>query len=385
MKQPNIVFLSSGHSPFSSRLFYKELRSLKKRYNILTIIAPYEKAKEITENINIIGIKKYRSRYNRLSTLSALYKKALKIHPNILHCHEPDSLLVCFLIKRKFPYVKVIYDCHEFHPYSFTENYPSTLRNPAKNLIEKYENSLASKIDAVIAVNQRLAKRFRNYNKSVIELPNYPSLDIIDNNVKKRELFSSSKVRLIYIGTLSTDRGLFKMLEVVKELKKHHPIELTLMGKFRSSGVKKRYSLKIEKYQISDSVKYLGHLSHKETVKNLGEADIGVFLLDKKERYMWGEPTKYFEYTASGLPVIITDLPAKRALIEKNKNGILVNPGSIDDVVKAVIFLINNKEEAKKMSENGMRAFYETYNWSKIESKLLNLYATLCNEDDIAS
>ena len=379
MKAPHIVFLTSGHSPFSLRLFYRELRSLKKRYNNLTIIAPYEKAEETVENINIIGIKKYRSRYNRWLTLAALYKNALKIHPNILHCHEPDSLLVCFFIKKKLPHIRVIYDCHEFHPYSFTENYPSLFRYFAKNLIEKLENYLASKIDAVIAVNQRLVKRFRYYNKSVTELPNYPLLDIISNNDKKRELFSSLKVRLIYIGILSTERGLFKMLEAVKELKKHHPIELTLMGKFRPFDLQKQYFLKIENYQISNNVKYLGHLSHKEAIKNLRESDIGIFLLERKERYKWGEPIKYFEYAACGLPVIITDLPAKRTLIEKNKNGILVTLGSVDDVVKAVTFLINNKEEAKKMGENGRRAFYGTYNWDKIESRLLNLYATLCN------
>jgi len=103
------------------------------------------------------------------------------------------------------------------------------------------------------------------------------------------------------------------------------------------------------------------------------------FFCSKEKRYKWGEPIKYFEYAACGLPVIITDLPAKRTLIEKNKNGILVTLGSVDDVVKAVTFLINNKEEAKKMGENGRRAFYGTYNWDKIESRLLNLYASLCN------
>ena len=140
MKEPHIVFISSGHSPFSSRLFHKELLSLKKLYNRLTVIAPYDKPAETRENIYVIGIEKYKSRYNRWSTLSALYKKALEINPDILHCHEPDSLLVSYLLKRKFPNIKVIYDCHEFHPQSFTEDFPFPLSSISRVVIERFEN-----------------------------------------------------------------------------------------------------------------------------------------------------------------------------------------------------------------------------------------------------
>lgn len=377
VKETSIVFLTSGHSPFSSRLFYKELRSLKKINNNLLIIAPYNKKEEIKEDIRIIGIKKYKSRYKRWSTLSALYKKASEIHPDIIHCHEPDSLLVSYLLKKKLANIKVIYDCHEFHPYSFPENYPYLIRNLAKKIIEKFENFLSSRVDSIITVNQRLANKFRKYNESVIELPNYPPLDTVAENRERRELFSSPEIRLVYAGGLSKDRGIFRMLKVIREIKKNYPIKLMLIGKFDSIAQKKRFFSDVDKYQLNNNINYIGYLSHKQTILNLMKADIGLFLASGKDRYKWSEPIKYFEYSAVGLPVIMSDFPATRALVEKNKNGILVPGDSVEDAAKSVTFLIENKKEAKRMGENGRKAFREKYNWELIEPRLFNLYNKL--------
>ena len=61
MKGPHIVFITSGHSPLSSRLFYKELLSLKNLYKRLTIIAPYDEPEQTRGDVHIIGIEKYKS------------------------------------------------------------------------------------------------------------------------------------------------------------------------------------------------------------------------------------------------------------------------------------------------------------------------------------
>jgi len=377
VKNPHIVFITSGHSPFSSRLFYKELRSLKKYYNDLSIIAPYHKQCETIEDIRIIGIAKYKSRYNRLPALYALYKKAIELEPDIVHCHEPDSLLVAYILKKRFPQIKVIYDCHEFHPYSFTENYPCALRNLAKRLLEKFENFLSSEADSVITVNQRLVARFKKHNRATVELPNYPSLKIIPNNLERRELFSSSKVKLIYVGRLSAERGIFLMLNLLSELRKAYPVELTLIGNFHSFEQEKQFFSDVDESKLGSGINYTGYLPYEQTILNLLQADIGLFLARGKERYKWSEPIKYFEYSAAGLPVVMSDFPATRALGEQNENGIVVPVESIVEAVKAVSFLITNKQEAKKMAENGRIAFYQRYNWEIIEPRLFALYQSL--------
>ncbi|MCD4712905.1 MAG: glycosyltransferase family 4 protein [Clostridiales bacterium] len=285
--------------------------------------------------------------------------------------------MVAYILKKRFPETRVIYDCHEFHPQGFTENFPHPLRGIAKLLIERVEDFLVSKVDGVVTVNRKLAKRFKKNNKSVIVLPNYPPLEIFEKNERKREVFSARKVRLIYVGVLSSDRGLFRMLEMLRGLNSLGNVQLILIGKFSSSELKRRFWQKAEDFNLVNKIDYKGYLSHEETVLNLLDADIGLFLLSDNERYNWGEPVKYFEYSAAGLPVVITDLPAKRNLIEKNRNGILVSPGSSDDAVNAVRSLIDNSDQARIMSERGRRTFLKEYNWESVEHRLFDLYGSL--------
>ena len=377
VKKPHVVFITSGHSPFSSRLFHKELRSLKKVYDRVTIIAPHDKPRETIENVCIIGIKKYTSRYNRWSSLAALYRKASEADPDFIHCHEPDSLFVAYLLKQKFPAIQIIYDCHEFHPVSFTENFPPLIRYFAKVLIEVFENFLTTKISAVITVNQRLAKRFEKYNKSVIVLPNYPILDTPSKTGGKRELFSNDEIRLIYAGSLSEDRGLFRMLKMLTKLPLSVNVKLVLIGRFFPFAVQKQFEEAIKMYGLGKRVEYKGYLPHEKVIMHLQNSDIGLFLVSGMDRYKWGEPIKYFEYSLSGLPIVISDLPAKRALIENNENGILVSPYSALEAANAVKFLIENPMRAREMGERGRQAVLERYNWEFLEPRLFELYDTL--------
>ncbi len=100
----------------------------------------------------------------------------------------------------------------------------------------------------------------------------------------------------------------------------------------------------------------------------------GYFWFVIKKGIFWGEPVKYFEYSAAGLPVIITDLPAKRKLIQKNKNGLLVSPYSVNDAIRAIEYLINNPNEARKMSENGKNKIFKEYSWESKEQELIDFY-----------
>jgi len=343
----------------------------------LSIIAPYEKPQDRLHGITIYGVQKYRSRYNRWATLSALYRKSRELKPDIIHCHEPDSLLVAYLLKQKVPNVKTIYDCHEFHPQSFTENLRRPLRDLLRILIERCENYLVARSDAVITVNPRLLMRFKKWNGLVVLLPNYPRLDTFMKSERQREILSSNEVRLIYAGIITADRGVFKMLELLRDPSLSMQVKLVLIGRFPLPAEHRKFLRIVEEHNLTNRVQHKGYLPHEETVQNLMSADIGLFLVNGKERYDWGEPIKYFEYSAAGLPIIMSDLPAKRALIDKNKNGLLVKPEYIGESVNAINYLMANRKQAVTMSNNGQRVFRQEYNWERIESRLLDLYAAL--------
>jgi glycosyltransferase involved in cell wall biosynthesis len=378
LRDPKILFFTSGHSPFSSRLFFKELKSLQKVYARLAIIAPHEAKHQTRDNIEIFGIRKRRSRYNRFSTLFDLYKQGMIHAPDILHCHEPDSLLVALFIKAKLRKTKVIYDCHEFHPYSFTENFPHFIKVVFRKVIERIENYMASKADAVITVNDHLGKRFNKQLENVVILPNYPPINIFNKAVRSLDYFASNHIRLIYVGGLSADRGLFKMAEILAMDNLPLKCQLYLFGNFSSAKTESLFWQYTDRLNVSDQIIHRGFLPHEMIIDHLSGFDIGLCLLDDgRQRYHWSEPIKYFEYSAAGLPVILSDLPAMQKLIKENKNGYAVNFDAVSEVADTIKFMTENKELTREMGQRGKKSFIEKYNWEVLEKRLLKLYSKL--------
>jgi glycosyltransferase involved in cell wall biosynthesis len=306
-----------------------------------------------------------------------LYQQGVKYRPDVIHCHEPDSLLIALLLKMTLKGVKVVYDCHEFHPEGFAEKLPGGARIMLQWLIKRIENFMASKVDAVITVNERLVERFKRHNNTVVLLPNYPPLSIFDSGIRRTELFSSAEVRLIYIGGLTADRGIFKMVEFLKNLSIHHKYNLVLIGKFSSPNIEKKFWRYAHAHEVADKIDHKGYLPHEQTVKYLMRSDLGICLIYGRQRYQWTEFIKYFEYSAAGLPVIVSDLEAIKKLVEENMNGLAISVQDLDLAARELDSLLSNPIEAKKMGKRSINAFKEKYNWEAIESRLFELYARL--------
>lgn len=93
--------------------------------------------------------------------------------------------------------------------------------------------------------------------------------------------------------------------------------------------------------------------------------------------YVEALPIKMFEYMLAGLPVIASDFPLRRKIIEANECGICIDPGDSKEIAKAVEYLIEHPDEARGMGENGRRAVLVRYNWGLESRKLSRIYGGL--------
>ena len=85
-------------------------------------------------------------------------------------------------------------------------------------------------------------------------------------------------------------------------------------------------------------------------------------------------PNKMFEYMSAGLPVIASNFPLWKEIVEGNKCGLTVNPLSPKEIAEAIRYLLAHPEEARKMGENGRKAVLEKYNWDNESRKLMVFY-----------
>ena len=108
----------------------------------------------------------------------------------------------------------------------------------------------------------------------------------------------------------------------------------------------------------------------------------GIALFPPTEHYMKKELTKFFEYMNAGLPIICSNFPVWEKFMETYQCGIAVDPYDEEAIKKAISYLKNNPEEAKRMGENGKRAVAEELNWYTEEQKLISWYHELLGVEE---
>ena len=375
-----VCILTSVHPVFDTRIFYKEAQTLAKAGYDVTLIVQHDK-NEVIDRIKIIALSKPKNRFYRILFLTRrVYKLALEQKADIYHFHDPELLPWMVRLKNKTE-AKIIYDVHEDVPQDILSKHwiPKILRNPLSKIVDFYEKKVAKRTDFIIVVNPLIKENFESRGiKNIQVISNYPisekfkEVKEIKNNYFDQK---EKKTRLIFVGGLSEESGIKEIVEAVEFLK--GKAELLLVGSFEDKKLEREVKEKSE-----FGVKFIGRVPHKRVFYYLNQADIGMVCFRPLPNYIntgFGS-NKLFEYMGVGLPVIVSDFPELKKIVEGNRCGICVNPLEPKEIAKAVEYLIEHPEEAKEMGENGRKAVLEKYNWENESKKLLKVYETLCAE-----
>ncbi len=374
-----ICLLTRSHNPNDPRIHSRFALSLVHAGNEVVIICriPNDQPRSVRIINNVKYVCVPRSRYPKwdvIQTLKLLIE-AWRVKASIYICFEIRTLLVAIILKL-VKRVKVIYDCHEYKAEYYGVLFPTLIRGTASILIHRIEKTLSKLSDCIWCVNDHISLGFKNKGKNPIVLQNFPRKELFTNIEQVPDIISSkykNRKVLIYVGGISEDRGITACLYVMSHLKKLVPQAFFLcIGRIDPSYKKKIDSI-VKEESLKNNVEFTGRIEHDHVPGYLRLGDLGVFLVLPANRHFdWGEPIKYFEYTAAGLPVVMSDLPAKRALIMKHGNGILVNPLNEGDTAKKIANLLNDTSLRKKMAVRGLTAFAAELNWNEIEHKMLN-------------
>jgi len=368
-----ICILTSVHPVFDTRIFYKEAKTLAvANYNV-TIVAQHDK-KESIDGIRIVPLPKSSNRLRRfIETDYLTFKKAFQQKADVYHFHDPELLPWAILLK-KIKRVKIIYDIHENVPKDILNKkwIPVHLRKSFFALYKKIERLLLPSVDWIVLAEDSYKEDYRYDNVSVIK--NYT---LIPKIIYKRNKSCWRSPRLVYAGSISERKGLFRMIEAVKEIKENFgDINLKIIGKINEKTEIEAKKM-IKNYHLEKEIHLKGRMLYSEILNILKSSNIGINIPLPAPNCINSLPTKIFEYMTAKIPIIISDFPLWKKIVEENECGICINPQNQNDFVDAVKYLINNPDEAKKMGENGRRAVIKNYSWEREGKKLLKIYETI--------
>jgi len=127
---------------------------------------------------------------------------------------------------------------------------------------------------------------------------------------------------------------------------------------------------------VWDRCEYIGYAQLRDVTKLLGRGKVGLVLTHPVSNLLNGQQSNFMNISAV-IPVIASNFPLWRKILEESGCGICVNPLDPKEIADAIIWLLNNQKEAERMGLRGRRAVEERYNWGREEEKLLQLYSEL--------
>ena len=362
-----VAHLTSVHKDLDVRIFWKECVSLANEgYEVYQII-PNTKTR-IFHNVQILSFQHQpKRRIGRIiGTVNRVLKKALEIDADIYHLHDPELLRIALKLKRKGKIV--IYDSHEDLPRQVLAKdwIPKGIRNIISKRVEKFENKRIKKIDGVIAATPFIKDRFIQVNTNTIDINNFP---ILDELIINQDYTDKKENNICYVGGITTVRGITELIEALE----HVDAKLLLAGNFDSKSLRSELMQK----RSWSKVEELGFLSREEVKNTYLKSKVGIVTLHPIINYLDAYPVKMFEYMAAGLPVIASNFPLWKEIVEVNKTGICVDPLDPKTISDAINRILKNPKEAAEMGRNGKALVLTKYNWEIERQKLITFYAQL--------
>lgn len=163
----------------------------------------------------------------------------------------------------------------------------------------------------------------------------------LEQNQKEHIKRNSSKLELLYIGSVSCEKGIYFLLEAIKKINSYE-ISLTLVGK------KYIDDELLEPYKRWCS--FVGDIPHAQVKQYYCCSDIFILptLFDSFGRVI-SEAMSY------GLPVIGTDHAGAADYIDNGVNGFVISAGDIDSIADSILYFMNDRNEVKRMGSNAAK------------------------------
>jgi glycosyltransferase involved in cell wall biosynthesis len=321
------------------------------------------------KGVVIHPLSKPRSSWQRHTRASHVAQLAADLNPDLFHVHEPDLLGAVLSRAGSRP---VIYDVHESYLDLLNETFsmPTWVKPFAKMAWDQWERRLVRRCAGIVTVTEAIAKRYRHLNKNVCIVANFPDWQGTDEVPSVQRDGSTC----VMAGTLSPSRGLpliFRALALLKERGLY--VRLSLAGSGSDDYLHSLWN-EAESLGVRQQVEYHGILSKKEALLFQKKADIGLVTYQPLLYCVNSLPNKLLECMSLGVPVVYSNFPNYREIVERAGAGIMVDSTDPDQIADAIETLVRKPELARRMGEAGIRAVRERFNWGVERIKLIRLY-----------
>jgi len=311
-----------------------------------------------------------------------------EFRPRAIHIHDIPFFRTAYLA-RVFPDIKIVSDLHENFPQAFVEYRKSArgidalkfaLQGGYEDWV-KYERWCLERSDGIIVVTDEARERIANaYNID------RRKIEIVSNTVEKdflrlpvdrdyiKKIRSNSRFVVLYLGGFGPHRGLDTTLRAIAYLRdKIEGLKLLLVGAQRAY-IKELIQI-VNELKISDMVEIKSWEPYQNVKTIIESADLCIVPHNRNPHTDSTLPHKLFQYMACGKPVLVSDAPPLKRIVESERSGLVFKGGDFIDMGNKMLMLLSDPAQ---YGENGQRAVMSKYIFEENDGvRLVEFYGRL--------
>ncbi len=272
---------------------------------------------------------------------------------DIVHIHQrPELVIGYYIFKTRNPFLI-------FHVNS----------HPNSWIGKRFERAIR-KADLIISaskfIKKRLVEKFPFLQGKIEVLYNGVDTRIFKPIAKMKKRGDAAKDFLVFFaGNIWKEKGFDVLLKAAKGLQKEN-VKVLIAGSFtpETNPLHKQFE-----EHSPENVAYLGLIKHDDLPEYCANADITVI----PSRWEDPCPLVVMEAMSCGTPVIGSRTGGIPELIDNEKNGLLITPGSVSALKDAIVWCKNHPNELKNMGVEARKKALR-FDWKIISEQLRKIY-----------
>lgn len=299
--------------------------------------------------------------------------------PDIVHAHDLVTLSAGRRLARELR-LPLVYDAHELETHT---NY-HTLTARTKRWIARYEAVLAPRTERVVTVCDSIADwlehEYRIRRPAVVMNVPASTEDATalappsaSGDVRSAVGVGADIPLVVYIGSVTVDRGLERCVEALARLPGVH---LATVGP-RYEQTEQAMRERARALGVEDQLHLLDPVPSAQVSAFVATADCSVMAIQNVcLSYYYCFPNKLLESVVAGLPVVVADLFELRRFVERYNVGIVADEQSAEAIAEAIETVLNARDRFAPTAVK-TREIVAAYGWGRQARVLLEVYEEL--------
>jgi glycosyltransferase involved in cell wall biosynthesis len=237
------------------------------------------------------------------------------------------------------------------------------------------DKTIAKRAKAIVTITKSIQKTWKQLGAKTIYAPDGVSNEFFisssRNSARKILKLPQNKSLIGYIGnlvTLEKEKGIKTLLQAIQKIENQEEIVCCIAG--GPEKWKEKYQYFTNQLSIKDKVIFAGHVDFKKVPTYLKAMDVLIIPFPNQPHFAYNaSPLKLFEYMATGRPIVASDLPSIREILDEN-TAYFAEPDDPQSLAKTISKALKDSQNSKKIARMA-REKARHYTWSKRVEKIL--------------